>query len=78
MQFPGPLLDESLSMLEPQERLVAVVIAEPLLTRENEALLAGILQQLVTAREGHRTAFGVMFPAVDVNSNGRESVTSVG
>jgi hypothetical protein len=69
IQFPGPQLTESLALLEPQEKLGAVVIAEPLLTSENQAPLAAILQQLGMSLNGQRTAFGVMFPAVDLSGS---------
>jgi hypothetical protein len=68
IQFPGPQLTESLAMLGPEEKLGAVVIAEPLLTQENQAALASILQQLGMSQEGSRTAFGIMFPAEDLKS----------
>jgi hypothetical protein len=68
IRFPGPQLTESLAMLEPQEKLGAVVIAEPLLTQENQAAIAQILQQLGMSLNGQRTAFGVMFPAQDLQS----------
>ncbi|MBC8126645.1 MAG: glycosyltransferase family 39 protein [Gloeobacteraceae cyanobacterium ES-bin-144] len=66
IQFPGPQLVESLSKLESEEKLGAVVIAQPLLTKENEAPLANILQQLGMSREGNQTAFGILFPAEDL------------
>lgn len=66
IQFPGPQLTESLALLGPEEKLGAVVIAEPMLTQENQAALAGILQQLGMSQEGRRTAYGVMFPANDL------------
>jgi hypothetical protein len=65
IQFPGPHLTESLAMLGSDEKLGAIVIAEPLLTQENQAALAGILQQLGMSQQGSRTAFGVIFPARD-------------
>jgi hypothetical protein len=68
IQFPGPQLTESLAMLGPEEKLGAVVIAEPLLSQENQAALASILQQLGMSQEGSRTAFGIMFPAEDLKS----------
>jgi hypothetical protein len=55
-------------MLGPEEKLGAVVIAEPLLSQENQAALASILQQLGMSQEGSRTAFGIMFPAEDLKS----------
>ncbi len=68
IQFPGPQLTESLAMLGSDEKLGAIVIAEPLLTQENQAALASILQQLGMSQEGSRTAFGIMFPAEDLKS----------
>ncbi|MFN6017983.1 MAG: hypothetical protein ACK49N_10435 [Verrucomicrobiota bacterium] len=68
IQFPGPQLTESLAMLGPEEKLGAVVIAEPLLSQENQAALASILQQLGMSQEGRHTAFGIMFPAEDLKS----------
>lgn len=64
--FPGPQLTESLAMLGPKEKLGAVVIAESLLTPQNQAGLVGILQQLGMSMNGTRTAFGFMFPALDL------------
>jgi hypothetical protein len=66
--FPGPQLTESLAMLGPKEKLGAVVIAEALLTPNNQAALANILGQLGMSMEGTRTAFGVMFPAIDLKT----------
>ena len=68
IQFPGPQLTESLAILGPEEKLGAVVIAEPLLSQENQAALASILQQLGMSQEGSRTAFGIMFPVEDLKS----------
>jgi len=69
IQFPGPQLTESLAMLGPEEKLGAVVIAEPLLSPENQTAFASILQQLGMSQEGSRTAFGIMFPAEDLRSS---------
>lgn len=69
IQFPGPQFTKSLTMLGPEEKLGAVVIAEPLLGQENQAALASILQQLGMSQEGSRTAFGIMFPAEDLKSD---------
>jgi len=68
IEFPGPQLTESLAMLKPEEKLGAVVIAEPLLSQENQGALASILKQLGISQEGSRTAFGIMFPAEDLKS----------
>ncbi len=67
--FPGPQLAESLAKFSKEEKLGAVVIAESLLTQENQAVFASVLQQLGMSREGSRTAFGIMFPAEDLVPN---------
>lgn len=67
IQFPGPQLTESLAMLGSDEKLGAIVIAEPLLTQENQAALSGVLQQLGISQRGSRTAFGVIFPTKDLD-----------
>ena len=66
IQFPGPQLTESLAMLGPNEKLGAVVISSALLTAENQAKLASILQQLGMSLNGQNTPFGVLFPAEDL------------
>ena len=66
IRFPGPEFAEALTLLGADDKLGAVVIAEPLLTKENQTALAGILQQLGMSLNGQRTAFGVMFPAQDL------------
>jgi hypothetical protein len=66
IRFPGPEFNEALTLLGPDDKLGAVVFAEPLLTPENQAPLTAILQQLGMSRNGQRTAFGVMFVAEDL------------
>jgi len=66
IRFPGPELTEALTLFGPDDKLGAVVFAEPLLTPQNQALLTAILEQLGMSRNGQRTAFGVMFPAEDL------------
>jgi 4-amino-4-deoxy-L-arabinose transferase-like glycosyltransferase len=63
---PGPQLDESLANLGPNERLGAVVVNEQLLNAGNQAFFAGYLQNLGMSSQGQRTAFGILFPALDL------------
>jgi VanZ family protein len=66
--LPGPQLEESLKNLGPDEQLGAVVVNEQLLTSTNQAFFTDFLQRLGMSLEGKRTAFGILFPAVDLNS----------
>jgi len=66
IKFPSPQLTESLTKLGSGEKLGAVVIAESLLTTENQADFVKILQQLGISGTGIRTSFGVLFPADDL------------
>jgi hypothetical protein len=63
---PGPQLDESLANLGPDERLGAVVVNEQLLNAGNQAFFADYLQNLGMSSQGQRTAFGILFPALDL------------
>jgi hypothetical protein len=64
--FPGPQLDESLAKLDPAEALGAVVINERLISTDNQAGISAILEKLGMSREGTRTPFGILFPALDL------------
>ena len=68
IKFPGPQLMQSVSNLTQEERLGAVVIAEPMLSQENQEAVAQILQQRGMSHNGSRTAFGVLFPALDLQA----------
>ena len=65
--LPGPQLEESLKNLEPDEQLGAVVVNEQLLASANQAFFTNFLQQRGMLLEGKRTAFGILFPAVDLS-----------
>jgi hypothetical protein len=64
--FPGPQLEESLAKLDPAEALGAVVINERLISADNQAGISAILEKLGMSREGTRTPFGILFPALDL------------
>jgi len=66
ISFPGSQLKESLAMLKPEEKLGAVVINGALLTKENQAVFAEFFGQLGISRDGSSTAFGLLFPAEDL------------
>jgi hypothetical protein len=68
IRFPGPEFEESMKLLGPDEKPGAMVIADALLTQENQPAIAQILQQLGMSLNGQRSAFGVMFPAQDLQS----------
>lgn len=68
IRFPGPEFDEAIRLLGPDAKPGAMVISDALLTQENQPAIARILQQLGMSLNGQRTAFGVMFPAVDLLS----------
>ncbi|MEI8293871.1 MAG: glycosyltransferase family 39 protein [bacterium] len=63
--LPGTQLQESLKNLGSDEQLGAVVVNEQLLTSANQAFFTNFLQQRGMSLEGKRTAFGILFPAVD-------------
>lgn len=64
--FDGPQLKESLALLAPEERLGAVVIANNLLTEQNGPVLQAFLGSQAMSLKGRQTAFGVLFPALDL------------
>ncbi|MEI6034686.1 MAG: glycosyltransferase family 39 protein [Verrucomicrobiae bacterium] len=64
--FPGPQLDESRAKLDPTEALGAVVINERLISTDNQSGVSAILEKLGMSREGIRTPFGILFPALDL------------
>ena len=66
IRFPGPQLNESLAKLDFDELLGAVVINERLLTADNQAGVSAILEKLDMSRQGTRTPFGILFPALDL------------
>jgi hypothetical protein len=68
IRFPGPEFNEAIQLLGPDSKLGTVVIADTLLTQDNQAALAQILQQLGMSLNGQRTTFGVMLPAQDLQS----------
>ena len=64
--FPVPQLEESLAKLDPAETLGAVVINERLISPDNQAGIAAILEKLGMSGQGTRTPFGILFPALDL------------
>jgi hypothetical protein len=65
--LPGPQLEESLKNLGPEEQLGAVVVTEQWLTPVNQAFFTDFLKRRGMSLEGKRTAFGILFPAIDLN-----------
>jgi hypothetical protein len=65
--LPGHQLEESLKNLGPDEQLGAVVVNEQLLASANQAFFTDFLKRLGMSLEGKKTAFGILFPAVDLS-----------
>jgi hypothetical protein len=64
--FPNSQLEESIANLTPEESLGAVVFTEATLSPENQPLITRTLLKLGMSTQGSRTAFGVLFPALDL------------
>lgn len=64
--FPGPELIETLGKLDNSERLGGVVFSDNLLTEGNSAFITAFLTSAKFSLNGTRTAFGVLFPAQDL------------
>jgi hypothetical protein len=63
----GPHFQDSLKNFGPEEQLGAVVLNEQLLAPANQAFFTDFLKRLGMSLTGKRTAFGVLFPASDLN-----------
>jgi hypothetical protein len=64
--FPGPQLEKSLAMLGPDEALGAVVVNPRLLEGQSQAFWNTFLRDKGFSTSGTSTAFGTLFPALDL------------
>ena len=65
-EFDGKELHESLSLLNEDEKLGAVVINQEFLTEKNYPYFSNLLQKLGMRTDGFVSPFGVVFPAADL------------
>ena len=61
--FDGEELQQSLTLLDLNEKLGAVVINQDFLTQENQPFFFGLLQSLGMQTNGFASPFGIVFPA---------------
>lgn len=69
LQIPGPQFDASLDLMDFDEKVGAILIANEFITETNNNFIQWLLDKLNVSKSGQVTPFGVLFQAEDLSSD---------